>query len=125
MRITTRSTVRAMPLSAALREHISRRLRFALGPVAARVPRVTVAVGDENGPRGGEDKFCNIRAEVSGMEPVFVRDRHSDLYAAISLAAARVGRAVLRAVRRDRRIDRSRGVLAALPLAHSPSGGVS
>ena len=106
MRITTRSTHRTMPLSAALREHILRRLRFALGPVMARVPVVSVAVGDENGPRGGEDKFCSIRAEVSGLEPVFVRDRHADLYVAISLAAARAGRAVLRAVRRGQRLGR-------------------
>ena len=125
MRISTRSTIRAMPLSAALREHIARRLRFALGPVFPRVPVVSVAVGDENGPRGGEDKFCSIRAEVDGLGAVFVRDRHADLYAAISLAAARVGRAVLRAVRRSRRIDRSKSGVPLLELASPQTGGVS
>lgn len=125
MRITARSTDRAMPLSAALREHILRRLRFALGPVIARVPSVSVAVGDENGPRGGADKFCSIRAEVSGLEPVFVRDRHPDLYAAISLAAARAGRAVLRAVRRGHRVDRARGELPPPSFSPETHGGVS
>lgn len=128
MRIVARSRDRSMPLSAGLRSHIMRRLRFALGPVAARVRRVYVCVGDENGPRGGADKFCNVRAEVEGQPPVFVRDRHEDLYAAIALAAERTGRAVLRAIQRHERVDRRRGEIRETP---NPSnlvalpGGVS
>lgn len=111
MRIVARSRDRSMPISAGIRSHIVRRLHFALGPVVARVRRVYVWVGDENGPRGGTDKYCSVRAEVEGQNPVFVRDRHSDLYAAISLAAARTGRAVLRAVERHGRFDRDIGRL--------------
>lgn len=125
MRITTRSNDRSMPLSAALREHILRRLGFALGPVADRVRSVSVSVGDENGPRGGADKYCSIRAQVEGREVVFVRDRHPDLYAAISLAAARTGRAALRAVRRGHRVDRNRGELPARAVNVELNGGVS
>ncbi|MFM7274257.1 MAG: HPF/RaiA family ribosome-associated protein, partial [Gammaproteobacteria bacterium] len=80
-----------MPINPGVRSHIMRRMRFALGPVLGRVPRVYVWVGDENGPRGGTDKFCSVRAEVEGHPPVFVRDCHADLYSAISLAAARTG----------------------------------
>jgi ribosome-associated translation inhibitor RaiA len=98
-----------MPINPGVRSHIMRRMRFALGPVLGRVPRVYVWVGDENGPHGGTDKFCSVRAEVEGHEPVFVRDCHADLYAAISLAAARTGRAVLRTVQRNDRVDRQRG----------------
>jgi ribosome-associated translation inhibitor RaiA len=125
MRITTRSNDRSMPISTALREHILRRLGFALGPVADRVRSVSVSVGDENGPRGGADKYCSIRAEVDGRDAVFVRDRHADLYAAISLAAARAGRAALRAVRRGHRVDRHRGELPALANHVDLNGGVS
>jgi len=68
-----------------------------------------------------------VRAEVEGHPPVFVRDCHADLYAAISLAAARTGRAVLRTVQRHERVDRTRGEL---PHAETESfsiteGGVS
>jgi hypothetical protein len=98
-----------MPIDPGVRSHIMRRMRFALGPVLSHVPRVYVWVGDENGPRGGIDKFCSVRAEVEGHAPVFVRDLHADVYAAISLAAARTGRAVLRSVQRHDRIDRRRG----------------
>ena len=111
MRIVARSRDRSMPINPGIRSHIMRRMRFALGPVLARVPRVYVWVGDENGPRGGTDKFCSVRAEVEGHAPVFVRDCHADLYAAISLAAARTGSAVLRTVQRHERIDRHRGEL--------------
>lgn len=111
MRIVARSRDRSMPINPGVRSHIMRRMRFALGPVLGRVPRVYVWVGDENGPKGGNDKFCSIRAEIEGHAPVFVRDCHADVYAAISLAAARTGRAVLRTVQRHERIDRRRGEL--------------
>ena len=127
MRIVARSRDRSMPINPGVRSHIMRRMRFALGPVLGRVPRVYVRVGDENGPRGGTDKFCSVRAEVEGHAPVFVRDCHADLYAAISLAAARTGRAVLRTVQRHERVDRHRGDMP-LPETDSPSiteGGVS
>ncbi len=101
-----------MPINPGVRSHIMRRMRFALGPVLGRVPRVYVWVGDENGPKGGTDKFCSVRAEVEGHAPVFVRDCHTDLYAAISLAAARTGRAVLRTVQRHDRIDPRRGEIS-------------
>ena len=127
MRIVARSRDRSMPINPGVRSHIMRRMRFALGPVLGRVPRVYVWVGDENGPHGGTDKFCSVRAEVEGHAPVFVRDCHADLYAAISLAAARTGRAVLRTVPRHERVDRHRGDMP-VPETDSPSiteGGVS
>lgn len=48
-------------LSASLVEHGERRLRFALTRISDRIRRVTVRLGDVDGPRGGEDKFCRIR----------------------------------------------------------------
>jgi ribosome-associated translation inhibitor RaiA len=118
MRIHTRSRSRTMPISPALRSHIVRRLHFSLAPVVGRTPRVLVWVGDENGPRGGEDKYCCIRADLDGHRPVFVRDRHEDLYAAISLAAGRIGRAVQRAVRRQERFSRTRRPAPVQDLPH-------
>ena len=108
MRIVARSRDRNMPLSPSIRSHIIRRLRFALAPVESRVKRAYVWVGDENGPRGGTDKYCSVRVDIEGQDSVFVRDRHSDLYAAIALAAASSGRAALRSVQRHGRVDHRR-----------------
>src|SRR5690348_11454278 len=44
----------------ALKDHVERRLRFALGRLAARIGRMTVLLSDVNGPRGGIDKRCRI-----------------------------------------------------------------
>lgn len=108
MRIVARSRDRNMPLSPAIRSHIIRRLRFALSPVESRVKRAYVWVGDENGPRGGTDKYCSVRVDIEGLDAVFVRERHEDLYAAIALAAASSGRSALRAVQRHGRIEHRR-----------------
>jgi len=76
----------------AIREHARRRMNFALNYFAIdrfrKVRRVVVRVGDLNGPKGGEDKFCRITAEV-GHGTVVVKDVNSNLYAAISHAARR------------------------------------
>ena len=111
MRTVARSRDRSMPINPGVQSHIMRRMRFALGPVLGRVPRIYVWMGDESGPKGGTDKVCSVRAEVEGDAPVFVRDCHADLYAAISRAAARTGRAVLRTVQRHDRVDRARDEL--------------
>ena len=52
---------RGFPLTAALLDHTEQRLRFALTRTSARIKRVVVRLGDRNGPRGGEDKFCRMR----------------------------------------------------------------
>ena len=116
MRIIARSVDKSMPLSPAIREHILRRLHFSLAPVRARQPRVEVWVGDENGPRGGNDKYCSIRAEIDGQSAIFVHEQRSDLYRAVAAATARIGRTVLRAVqRRERgRFSRQRAVFEPL-----------
>ena len=49
-----------MSISQALRDHIERRLRFALDRFARRIRRVHVTLGDLNGPRGGIDKRCKL-----------------------------------------------------------------
>ena len=88
------------PITAALTEHIERRLRFALTRNCDRIVRVAVLVGDSNGPRGGEDKFCRMRILFKGVPPVLIEDAGADLYAVIDRAAERAGRNV--AIRVDR-----------------------
>ncbi|MEM7517756.1 MAG: hypothetical protein AAF368_12650, partial [Planctomycetota bacterium] len=43
-----------------LREHVERKLRFALGSFGDRIRSVRIRLKDVNGPRGGEDILCNL-----------------------------------------------------------------
>jgi hypothetical protein len=70
-------------------------LRARLGRLFARlgrrVARLHVTLKDENGPRGGRDKVCVLRAELVDGRQVVVVDR-----------SERLGRAIVGSVRRAR-----------------------
>jgi len=98
---------RGFQLTDALRNHAEVRLRFAFTAVGARVMRVGMRLADVNGPRGGVDKRCTIRASVPGAPAVVIDQRDVDLYAAIDRAANRAGRALARRLDRLGTIRRS------------------
>ena len=110
----------AFPLTAAVLDHAERRLRFALTRISDRIRRVDVRLGDKDGPRGGEDKFCRIQVFLENAPPVLIEDRGGDVYAAIDRAAERAGRNV--AKRLDRLLERVRWEQPEPPA--SPSGEV-
>jgi putative sigma-54 modulation protein len=99
MQITIQS--RGFYLTEALRSHIERRIRFALGRSTDQVRSVNVNLSDLNGPRGGEDKRCQVRVAAAGVAGVIVEDVEADLYVAIDRAADRAGRTL------ERRLTRS------------------
>lgn len=77
-----------------------RRLEFALGRFADRVRSTSVRLTDLNGPRGGLDKQCRVLVRLAWPKRlIVVEEVDADGPAAISHAAARVARAVSRAVR--------------------------
>lgn len=84
------------PCTTALSDHVERRLQFALIRHGNRIQRVVVRLGDENGPRGGLDKFCRIQVHLSDAPIVLINDIGPDLYAVIDRAAERAGRAVVK-----------------------------
>jgi len=88
------------PITSALMEHTERRLRFALTRSSDRIVRVVVLLGDINGPRGGEDKFCRIQILMKGTPQVLIEDIGAELYAVIDRAAERAGRNVAKQVER-------------------------
>ena len=90
------------PLTSALSDHIKRRLRFVLTRRGDRIQRVVVRLGDENGPRGGDDKFCRIRVHLLAAPVAVINDIGLDLYSVIDRAADRVGRVVVRQLDRSR-----------------------
>jgi len=87
----------------ALAEHVRRRLGFVLARHGDRVRRVAVRLGDENGPRGGVDKFCRIQVQLLDAPTAAIEDVGADLYAVIDRAADRVGRVVVKHV--DRQLE--------------------
>jgi putative sigma-54 modulation protein len=94
------------PLTAALLNHTERRLRFALTRTSDRISRVVVRLGDANGPRGGEDKFCRMQIHLERAAPVLIEDAGGDLYAVIDRVAERAGRNVAKHI--DRRHQNAR-----------------
>ena len=80
----------------ALAEHLRRRLGFVLTRHSDRIQRVSVRLGDENGPRGGVDKFCRIQVHLLDAPVAAIADVGDDLYAVIDRATDRVGRVVVK-----------------------------
>jgi len=87
---------RGFRLTEGLRTQAERRVRFALGSTSGRLRGVVMRLADENGPRGGVDKRCTIRAHLPGGPPVIIEQQDADLYVAIDRAADRAARAVSR-----------------------------
>ncbi len=105
--------------TAALREHVTRRLRHALARCADRISRATVRLSDVNGPRGGADKRCQIQVRLTTLADVVIEDTEADLYVAIDRAAERAGRTAVRHLARQRRPVRS------APRQESASGALT
>lgn len=99
---------RGFDLTEGLREHTVRRLQFALSWASDEVRTVRVCLSDLNGPRGGNDKRCQIQIPISGNQKVLVEDAESDLYQAIDRAADRSERAIARRLQRLREYHHER-----------------
>ena len=90
------------PITAALSDHARRRLRFGLTRHGDRIQRIVVRLGDENGPRGGVDKFCRIQVYLVNAPVAVIEDIGPDLYVVIDRAADRAGRLVVKHLDRSR-----------------------
>jgi len=108
MRLSVRTL--GMETTDAIRDHVERRVRFAVGRFGDRLEEVSVRLGDANGPRGGTDKTCRLVATLGGTGQVVVEDADADLYVAVDRATSRLGRAVGRAVERRRESSPRRGL---------------
>lgn len=90
-----------LPISVALREHVVRRLDFAIRRFAHRIDKVVVRIVDVNGPKGGPDKRCRMVAHYEeGPHVLLVEATDSDAYVAVSQAAIRLEERVARALSR-------------------------
>ena len=80
----------------ALHEYALHRLSFAVRRFRHRVRRVTVRLVDVNGPRRGVDSRCLITTDLIEGGQLFVEATAAWPFAAITLAAGRLGEALRR-----------------------------
>ncbi|MGZ8270960.1 MAG: HPF/RaiA family ribosome-associated protein [Methylophilus sp.] len=83
-------------LTESIREYTERRIRYGISFADDDIQRITVALSDINGPRGGEDKRCHILITMPHMPSVIIEDTESNLYVAIDRAVERASRVVTR-----------------------------
>jgi len=95
-----------LELTESILEHVDRRFRFALDRLEPEVSRVTVKLGDVNGPKGGVDKQCKVLIKLASGGNLVLRERAEDIYQSVSRASDRVKRLVRRRV--DRKKTRRR-----------------
>ena len=91
-----RLTTRGIERTADLNDYVSTRVHFALGRFVGKLRSVSIRLFDVNGPRGGVDKGCEIRVEIEHSQEVIVRERQSNIHAAVAFAVERTERAVER-----------------------------
>lgn len=94
------------PLTVALRRHIERHVHFDLARFQPVVRKIEVHLSDVNGPRGGQDKRCQVRVRLAGHPDVVIEDTEADLYHAVDRALGRAARSVSRRLGRARNIVR-------------------
>jgi ribosomal subunit interface protein len=98
MMIETRAM--EFPVTDAIRAHVDARVGAAVGPVARWVLNVTARLEDVNADRGGVDKRARVVATLRHRGAVVAEGTDADLYVAVDLAASRLRRSCLRAVKR-------------------------
>jgi ribosome-associated translation inhibitor RaiA len=87
-------------LEAALRDLAVRRTRFALRRLVGWQPRAQLKLSDINGPRGGNDKRCQVKIETDGAGTVIATSMARDWRAALDDALERAVRRLTRLWRR-------------------------
>lgn len=85
-----------------LRDHTERCLNFGLDWVQQDVERVVITLSDINGPRGGNDKRCQLRIPLPRMRDVVIEEIAHDLQFAVTRAVDRAARSLERRLSRQR-----------------------
>jgi ribosome-associated translation inhibitor RaiA len=89
-------------MSDSLREHTQRCLNFGLDWARQDVSRVVITLSDINGPRGGNDKRCQLRIPLPKMRDVVIEEIAGDLQVAITRSVDRAARSLERRLSRQR-----------------------
>ena len=82
------------------RDYIRRKIERKVEKFTSPIEQVSFRLADVNGPRGGVDKVCRAKVEVSGLPPVVVERRHQSVRAAVEGTLDATERAVRKIIRR-------------------------
>ena len=91
---------RGFLLTDAIREYTERKLIYAVSFAGSVTQRINVRLSDINGPRGGDDKRCQLVFTLQGLPSVVIEDTESNLYVAIDRAVERASRTLARVLAR-------------------------
>lgn len=80
------------------RDHLERRLLFALSRFDQKISKIDIYLADQNGPKGGIDKSCQIIVRMHGLTNVVAKTVDSDWIVCIDRATTRIGQTVRRAL---------------------------
>ncbi|KAF3997099.1 HPF/RaiA family ribosome-associated protein [Glaciimonas immobilis] len=126
---------KGVKLSSRLREYVAHRLGLTLDRAHYGIQTLKVRITDQNGPKGGVDKHCQIHLTMAGFPTVMVTEKGSDIPAMVDLAAQRAAQSVDRLLARTkaiRRVKFSPRTEAVAPLAKelllndpSPTGRIT
>jgi ribosomal subunit interface protein len=108
MRVQIRG--RGLEMTDALRNFTLSLLQVALDRFRDRIEGIEASVVDLNGPRGGVDKQCQLRAHLVQGDEVIARATDADSYAAIVRAVHRLRDRIARARTLRRKRDALRMV---------------
>ena len=87
----------------ALRQHVARRLHFALSRFSQSITSVTVDIGSAARIPDNSPRTCRLTVHLAPKSKlVLVEESQGDLYAPLSLLAEQAGRAVERSLDRER-----------------------
>lgn len=91
-----------------LREVSVQRVRFALRRLSSFVPRAKVQFTDDNGPRGGIDKRCQVELNTDKVGSVVIASLASDWQTALDRSVGRATRVLARSLQRIQKPLRGR-----------------
>ncbi|QDU35972.1 hypothetical protein Mal4_02550 [Maioricimonas rarisocia] len=106
-----------------LRDAVVDRVERTLARYAHRVARVNVTLVDENGPRGGVDKRCQVSVVMHGTPEITASAMNENPWRAFTTATERVRQIISRKLSRPRTVRiqemRRRGTPADTPAAEA------
>ncbi len=93
---------RSFTLTKALNSYVAKKLKSTLSNFNEhrRLKSAVVRLSDVNGPKGGEDKLCQVQVKLVGMPDIIIKSKQKDMYTAIDRAFQRAGHIVARRVGR-------------------------
>jgi hypothetical protein len=94
------------PAAAGLQPLAERRMRFVMRRLGWLVPQARIRMADDNGPRGGVDKRCQVELRTNGLGPVVVTAVSRHWRDALDQALKRAAQTLLRQWRRTRQTPR-------------------